>query len=180
VSIWRARRSSVAYRSLAQAGRTALMKAAQCLSCRSARRCSRHWCGTAAGWEPPCGIDRRAKWCIEHGAVGVFDQHERRHRFEHADFDLLSFTGALAVEQRHHGGVERCEDRRPCRPISCRRNWAHRSAALARTAPRMPPGPVIRRPVGEIEHGCGGRTTSTARLPQSAGCYNATKAPSSR
>jgi hypothetical protein len=32
VSIWLARRSSVAYRSLAQAGRTASMKAFQCLS----------------------------------------------------------------------------------------------------------------------------------------------------
>ena len=41
-----------------------------------------------------CGTKRRGK----HGAIGMFDQHEARHRLEHADFDLLPLAGARAVE----------------------------------------------------------------------------------
>jgi hypothetical protein len=37
----------------------------------------------------------------------VFDEHERGHRLEHADLDLLALAGAFAVEQRHRRGVQR-------------------------------------------------------------------------
>ena len=43
---------------------------------------------------------------VEHRAVGVLDEHERGHRLEHRDFDLLALAGAFAVEERHHGGVQ--------------------------------------------------------------------------
>ena len=56
-------------------------------------------------------IHRRTERRIEHGAVGVFDEHERRHRLEHADLYLLALTGPLAVEQRHHRGIERGQPR---------------------------------------------------------------------
>ena len=52
-------------------------------------------------------VDRRSDGRVEDGAVGVLDEHEGSHRLEHADLHLLALTGALAVEQRHHGGVQR-------------------------------------------------------------------------
>jgi hypothetical protein len=44
---------------------------------------------------------------IEHGAIGMFDQHEGCHGFEHADLHLLAFAGAFTMEQRHGRGVQR-------------------------------------------------------------------------
>ena len=52
-------------------------------------------------------VDRRAQRGREHGAIGVLDEHEGRHRLEHADLHLLPVAGTFAVEQRHHRGVER-------------------------------------------------------------------------
>jgi hypothetical protein len=43
------------------------------------------------------GADRR----VEHGAVGMLDQWQRCHGFEHRDVYFLTFTGSLTVKQRH-------------------------------------------------------------------------------
>ena len=56
-------------------------------------------------------IKRLAQRGRKHRAIGVFDQHERGHRLEHRDLDLLAFAGARLVEQRHHRGVKRGQAR---------------------------------------------------------------------
>jgi hypothetical protein len=43
---------------------------------------------------------------VEHGAVGMLDQHEPCHGFEHRDLYFLTFAASFPVGQRHRRGVE--------------------------------------------------------------------------